>query len=105
MTTMIVAIVALAVINFVFKAAGPAILADREFPPRVQLVIEAFSPALLAGLLVVELLGQHWELFDWTTLPGLLGAAVAWRLRAPQLVCIAVGVVVTVLTRLATTLT
>jgi uncharacterized membrane protein len=103
-TAMIVAIVALALINIAFKAAGPAILADREFPPRAQLVIEAFSPALLAGLLVVELLGQRWELFDWTTLPGLLGAAIAWRLRAPQLACIAVGVVVTVATRFAMTL-
>ena len=101
MTSMVLAIVALAVINFAFKALGPAVLADREFPPRVQAVVDAFSPALLAGLLVVELLGRRLALFDWTTLPGLLAAAVAWRLRAPQLVCIAVGVVVTVVARLA----
>ena len=104
MNAMILGIVALALINFAFKAAGPAILADREFPPRAQSVIEAFSPALLAGLLVVELLGQRWALFDWTTLPGLLAAAVAWRLRAPQLLCILVAVVVTALVRLLTSL-
>jgi branched-subunit amino acid transport protein len=103
-TAMIIAIVALALMNFAFKAVGPALLGDREFPPRVQTVIEAFSPALLAGLLVVELVGQHWALFDWTTLPGLLAAAVTWRLGAPHLVCIAVGVAVTVLARLAGTL-
>jgi hypothetical protein len=104
LTTMIWAIAALALINIVYKAAGPAVLADREFDPRGQAVVDAFAPALLAGLLVVELLGRQWALFDWTTLPGLLTAAVAWRLRAPQLACIGLGVAVTVLTRAAAAL-
>jgi uncharacterized membrane protein len=94
-------VVVLTLMNFAYKAAGPAILADREFSPRVQSAIEAFSPALLAGLLVVELLGQSWALLDWTMLPGLLAAAVCWRLHAPHLVCIAVAVALTVVVRLA----
>jgi hypothetical protein len=98
---MIVAVVVLALMNFAYKAAGPAILADREFPPRAQAAIEALSPALLAGLLVVELLGQRWALFDWTVLPGLFAAAMCWRLHAPHLVSIAVAVAVTVVVRLA----
>jgi hypothetical protein len=98
---MIVAVVVLALMNFAYKAVGPAVLADREFPPRAQAAIDAFTPALLAGLLVVELLGERWALFDWTVLPGLLAAAACWRLHAPQLVCIAVAVAVTVLVRLA----
>jgi uncharacterized membrane protein len=102
-TAIVVAIAVLAVLNFVFKAVGPVVLADQEFPPRAQAVVDAFSPALLAGLLVVGLLGQRWALFDWTALPGLLAAALAWRLRAPQLACIAVGVAVTVLVRLTAT--
>lgn len=99
MTSMIVAVLVMAVINFAFKGAGPAILKDRELPPRVQLVIDAFSPALLTGLLVVALLGERWALFDWTVLPGLAVAGVGWRLHAPHLVCIAAGVGVTALVR------
>jgi branched-subunit amino acid transport protein len=101
MTAMLVAVVVLALINFAFKAIGPAILTDHEFGPRLQAVVDSFSAALLAGLLAVGLLGQHWAAFDWTTLPGLAAAAVAWRLRAPQLLCIAFGVGVTVVIRLA----
>jgi uncharacterized membrane protein len=100
MTAMIVAVAVLALVNFAIKAAGPAILKDREIPPRVQQVIDAFSPALLTGLLVVELLGERWALFDWTVLPGLMVAALSWRLHAPHLVCIALAVAVTALVRL-----
>lgn len=94
-----VAILAFAVINFVIKAAGPALLGDRPLPPRVSLVVHSLAPALLAGLLVVQLLGQRWQDLDWTLLPGLAVIGVLWLLRRSQIVCIFAGVLVTIVIR------
>ncbi len=99
MTTMLIAVAALTVINLVYKGIGPAVLGDRIFPPRVQGVIDAFPGALLAGLLLVNLLGERWAGADWTGLPGLFTAAVAWYFRMPQLVCVAIAVIVTIAVR------
>jgi branched-subunit amino acid transport protein len=98
-TAMIVGVIALGLINFAYKAAGPAVLGDREFPPRAQSVVDALPAALLAGLLAVDLLGQHWRDFDWTVLPG-LALAVALRVgRRSHLLCIVAGVACTAVLR------
>ncbi|MFI5927316.1 AzlD domain-containing protein [Micromonospora sp. NPDC051543] len=99
---MIVAIVALAAINISFKAIGPAVLGDRLFPAPVQTAVDAMPAALLAGLLVIDLLGQYWQAFDWTLLPG-LGLAVALRISGrPHLVCIVAAVAGTSALRVVT---
>lgn len=97
--TLWLAIGALAVINVVIKAAGPALLGDRPLPPRVSLVVHSLAPALLAGLLTVQLLGQGWREFDWKLLPGLAVIGVLWLLRRSQILCIVAGVLVTVTIR------
>ncbi|MBA3279948.1 MAG: AzlD domain-containing protein [Geodermatophilaceae bacterium] len=97
--TLWVAIGVLAVINFAIKAAGPALLGDRPLPPRVSLVVQSLAPALLAGLLIVALLGQGWREFDWRLLPGLTVIGVLWLLGRSQIVCIVAGVLVTVAVR------
>ncbi len=89
------AVIALALINLAFKAAGPMILQDHEFGPRTQLALDALPAALLAGLLTVELLGARWASADWTVLPGLATVVVLRGLRAPHLACIVAAVVVT----------
>ena len=94
-TVIVVGIVALAVINFAFKASGPALLGDREPSERAQDVVTSLSPALLAGLVVVEIAGPHWSEVDWTRIVGLVVAAVAYRRGLPDLVCILLAVVVT----------
>lgn len=94
-----VAIAALAAINFTIKAAGPALLGDRPLPPRVALVVHSLAPALLAGLLIVQLLGEGWREFDWTLLPGLAVIGVMWLLGRSQVLCILAGVLVTVAIR------
>lgn len=91
MTVMVVGIVALACMNFAYKAAGPALLLDREPSPTVQELVISLSPALLTGLVVVELAGPRWADLDWTTLPP-LAAGVAYRLGVPDLVCILIAV-------------
>lgn len=100
MTTLWIAIGGLAVVNAVFKAAGPVILGDRELPPRARSLIALFAPALLAGLVVVNLLGDRWRDLDATTVLGVLVTA-AVRLRgAPMPVALLGGVVVAALLRL-----
>jgi len=93
------AIGALAVINFVIKAAGPALLGDRALPPKLALVVHSLAPALLASLLIVQVLGQGWNSFDWKLLPGLTVIGVLWLFRRSQIVCIIAGVLVTVAIR------
>lgn len=99
MTGLVLAVVALALINIVYKGIGPAVLGDRVFPPRVQEVIDALPAALLAGLVVVNLLGERWAAADVGMVPGLVAAATAWWFRMPQLGCVAIAVVVTILVR------
>jgi len=88
-----------AVICIGLRAAGPMLLRDRELPGPATAVIDMMAPALLAGLIVVELLGAHWEHLDWTMLPALpIAAALRWW-KVPELACIAVAIAVTVLLR------
>ena len=94
-------VITVAIICGALRAAGPMVLRDAELPPRASLVIDALAPALLAGLIVVELLGPHWHDFDWTILPALpVAVALRWR-RVPDLGCIAVAIAVTVVLRAA----
>lgn len=102
MTAMILAVAALTLLNFVYKAVGPAVIGERAFPARVQDVVDALPPALLAGLLVVDLVGDHWEAADATMLPGLAVAGALAARRTPQLICILAGVAATAATRALT---
>lgn len=95
--TIWVVVVAVAVVSAAFKAAGPVVLQDRTFPPRTAAVIDALAPALLAGLVVVALLGQRWQAADATVVPGLVVAVVLRRAaRCPEYLCVAAAVLVTV---------
>jgi uncharacterized membrane protein YhaH (DUF805 family) len=85
-----------AVLNIVLKAAGPAILGERQLPGRAVGVVDALAAALLAGLLVTALLGTRWRDADASVLPGLLAAVGLALARVPALVCVAAAVVVTI---------
>jgi hypothetical protein len=91
-TVIVVGIVALALMNFAFKAAGPVLLMDSEPSPKMQELVISLSPALLTGLIVVELAGPRWAGLDWTALPALAAAAVAYRKGVPDLLCILIAV-------------
>ena len=96
MIELVLGIGLLAMINFSFKAAGPALLLDREPSPAVRDVLVAFSPALLAGLVIVELAGPGWSELDWTTLPPLAVAAAAYLKGAPDLLCVLLAAAVAI---------
>ncbi|GLY17496.1 hypothetical protein Kisp01_45100 [Kineosporia sp. NBRC 101677] len=96
MTGILAAVLALAVINVIYKGAGPALLGDRTFPTRVEAVIVALPAVLLAALLVVDLAGPHWRDADWTLLPGLAAAVLLRALwQRPHLLCLLVAGLVT----------
>ena len=90
--TLWIAILAVAAGSFLLKAAGPALLGDRELPPWSLGVIALLAPALLAALVVVQVLGHRWADLDWTV-PAALTAVVAARLlKAPVLLAVLIGV-------------
>ncbi|MDQ1034182.1 branched-subunit amino acid transport protein [Streptomyces sp. V3I8] len=94
------AIGCVALISFAFKAAGPAVLGDRELPAAARGVIALLAPVLLAGLLVVDVAGPRWTELDATLLLGLAAVVAARWLRAPLLLAIVAGTAVTALARL-----
>ncbi len=67
------AVAAVAVLGFALKAAGPVALGERELPPRSRAVIALMAPALLAGLVTVDVAGDGWRTVD----PALAGALAA----------------------------
>ena len=100
MTTVWIGIAAVAAVSLTIKAAGPAILGARELPRRAMGVIALLAAALLAGLVVVDVIHD----FSWPLLAGVAAVGAArWR-GAPELVAIVVGVLVAALLRLPQTL-
>ncbi|MBG0565810.1 AzlD domain-containing protein [Actinoplanes aureus] len=91
--TLWIAIAAVAAGSFLLKAAGPALLGERELPPWSVGVIALLAPALLAGLVVVEVLGRRWADLDWTVPVALIAVVGARLLRAPVLLAVLIGVV------------
>jgi hypothetical protein len=96
MTRIWLAIALTALVSMVIKAAGPAVLGDRELPGRATGVIALLASALLAGLVVVDTVKD----FSWPLLGGLAVVALSrWR-GAPELVAIVLGVAAAALLRL-----
>ncbi|MEU8244083.1 AzlD domain-containing protein [Actinoplanes missouriensis] len=90
--TLWLAIVAVAAGSFAVKAAGPALLGDRELPWWSVGVIALLAPALLAGLIVVEMLGRRWADVDWVVLAALVAVVGARLARVPLLLAVLIGV-------------
>jgi branched chain amino acid efflux pump len=96
------AILAVAVVSFSIKAAGPLLLTGRQLPAWSGAVIALLAPALLAALIVVEVLGPQWTDVHWPVLAGLAAVVVAHLLRAPMLLAVLAGVAATALLRAVT---
>lgn len=99
MTAIWVSIAAVALANFAIKASGPVLLGGRELPERLLRIIALLASAILAALVVVGTFGEEDSLkVDEQTL-GVVAAGVAFVLRAPMLVAIALGAVTAALLR------
>jgi branched-subunit amino acid transport protein len=82
------------------KATGPVLLGGRELPPRVNSLVVLLAPAVLAALVVTQVVGGERELVFDARLVGLGAAVGAIALRAPLLVVVVVAAAATALARL-----
>jgi branched-subunit amino acid transport protein len=90
-----VCVAAVALISFTIKGIGPALLGSRPLPRRVRAVVALIAPALVAALVVVEMVGPRWSAFDPPVAAGVITAVAARLLRAPRLVAVLLAVAVT----------
>ena len=81
------------------KAVGPVLLGGRTLPRRLAGPIELLAPAVLAALVVTQLVGGDREVVLDERLAGIAAAAVALLLRAPLLAVVAAAAVATALIR------
>jgi uncharacterized membrane protein len=98
-TTLWVAIVAVALANAAIKAAGPLLVGDRDLPPRVVAVIALLAPALLAALVVTETFGEDRHLVIDERAIGVAVATLVLTLRGPVLLAVALAAITTALAR------
>jgi hypothetical protein len=98
--TLWLAIGAVAVLSFACKAFGPALFGGRALSPRARSVIALTAPALLAGFVVVDVLGHRWSSADLSLVAGLAVVPLLVLRRAPLPVTLVAAVAVTALLRL-----
>lgn len=84
-------VVAVGVVTVAVKGAGPAVLGGRRHPARFAGVVGLFAPALLAGLVAVQVFADDRRLVLDARAAGLAAAAVALALRAPTIVVVVVA--------------
>ena len=82
------------------KAMGPVFLGGRPIPAQLSGVVPLLAPALLAALVVTQVVGGDREIVADARLFGLAAAGVALLLRAPLLAVVAVAALVTAGARL-----
>jgi branched-subunit amino acid transport protein len=101
MLTIWICVALTALASFAIKATGPAILGNRPLPPRASGVIALLAPALLAGLVISDMLGANWSSANPPLALGVLTAAVARTTRLPPPACVIAAVAVTAIARAA----
>jgi branched-subunit amino acid transport protein len=99
MTRLWLCVLAVIVANGLLKAAGPAVLGRRTLPASARAVVSLVAPVLLSALIVVELAGPGWQGLDARQVVGVGVAGGAWALRAPLLVAVLLGALVTAVLR------
>ena len=82
------------------KAVGPVLLGGRSLPDHLTGVVSLLAPAVLAALVVTQVVGGDREIVLDARLVGLGAAVVALLLRAPLLVVVAAAAAATAVTRL-----
>lgn len=90
MSAVWLAVIVVGVATVVLKATGPVLLGGRELPPRVNALVVLLAPAVLAALVVTQVVGGDRELVFDARLVGLGAAGAAIVLRAPLLVVVVV---------------
>jgi hypothetical protein len=96
-TWLVVAVVGAS--SMAIKAAGPVVLGGRDLPPKLVAMVAALAPALLAALVVTQVLDGGRKLVLDDRLIGLAVAAVLIAVRAPIIVIIVAAAAVTAVVR------
>jgi branched-subunit amino acid transport protein len=96
------AVIVVGVATVVLKATGPVLLGGRELPPRVNALVVLLAPAVLAALVVTQVVGGDRELVFDARLVGLGAAVAAIVLRAPLLVVVVAAAAATAAARALT---
>jgi branched-subunit amino acid transport protein len=94
----VIAIVAAATISL--KAVGPVLLGGKPLPRHLTGVVALLAPALLAALVVTQVVGGDEEIVLDARLVGLGAAVVSILLRAPLLLVVVAAAASTALVRL-----
>lgn len=95
MLTIWICVALSALASFAIKAAGPALLGSRPLPSRANGVIALLAPALLAGLVISDILGPNWSSADGPLALGVVAAGASRITGLPTPACIIAAVVVT----------
>jgi len=93
---------AVGVATVALKSVGPVLLGGRPLPRHLAGVVALLAPALLAALVVTEVVGGDEEIVLDERLVGLGAAVVAILLRAPLLLVVVVAAAATAVTRALT---
>jgi branched-subunit amino acid transport protein len=101
MSAVWLAVIVVGAATILLKATGPVLLGGRELPPHLNALVVLLAPAVLAALVVTQIVGGDRELVFDARLVGLGGACIAIGLRAPLLVVVVVAAAATALARLA----
>lgn len=81
------------------KSVGPVLLGGRPLPEHLTGVVALLAPAVLAALVVTQVVGGDREIVLDARLVGLAAAVVALLLRAPLLVVVIAAAVATAAVR------
>jgi hypothetical protein len=82
------------------KSVGPVLLGGRPLPDHLTGVVALLAPAVLAALVVTQVVGGDREIVLDARLVGLGAAVVALVLRAPLLAVVVAAAVATAAVRL-----
>lgn len=82
------------------KALGPVLLGGRELPTPIMAGVRILAPAVLAALVVVQVLGGDHEIVIDERLVGLGAALATLLLRAPLVVVVLIAAATTAIVRL-----
>jgi hypothetical protein len=101
MLTIWICVALTAFASFAIKAIGPAILGNRPLPRYASGVIALLAPALLAGIVISDILGPSWSSANAPLALGVLTAAAARTTHLPPPACVIAAIAVTAITRAA----
>lgn len=99
MSTTWIVVAAVGAATIALKSVGPVLLGGRPLPAPLTGIVALLAPALLAALVVTQVVGGDEELVLDARLVGLGAAVVAILLRAPLLVVVVAAAAATAIVR------